>query len=465
MAHQNNLRVSSYNCRSLKNSVAEICELCDSSDLVFLQEHWLLPFELDQLNNLHAKFFATSKSAVDISSSVLVGRPYGGTAILFKKELAPYVTVVETSDPRICAIKYDSTIGPVLFVCVYMPCDQGDAECLENYIDICAKLSVLYSEMDVVHFVVAGDFNCQPGSRFYDAILQLVDDHNLQLSDIKRLTNVFTYCSDGGLRTSWIDHCVCSYAVDQLISCIDVLYHYVSSDHKPIVIVFNGLCESDDTSVNNSVKNNEVAFDWSKADTYCLQMYKTVLHDQLSRVDIPVDILTEADSYCDKFPGKHCDIIVQTYYDSVMSCIMNACHLTIPCFTQPLQGHNIPGWNDYVDEKHGEARSAYLEWIVAGKPRQGISFVLMNKTRAAFKLSLRYCKQHEDMMRADSYAKSLTSKDFKSFWSGIHKNSNAKAAQYAMQKLHSMLMLLVVVLVMITYLICGVSTLNSYIIL
>ena len=114
-----------------------------------------------------------------------------------------------------------------------------------------------------------------------------------------------------------------------------------------------------------------------------------------------------------------------------MSCVMNACHLTIPCFTQHLHGHNKPGWNDYVDEKHGEARSAYLEWMVAGKPRQGFSFVLMNKTRAAFKLALRNCKQHEDMMRADSYARSLSSKDFKSFWSGIHKNSNAKAAQYA----------------------------------
>ena len=155
------------------------------------------------------------------------------------------------------------------------------------------------------------------------------------------------------------------------------------------------------------------------------------MHDQLSRVDIPVDILTESDSYCDKFTGKNCDIIVQNYYDSVMSCVMNACHLTIPCFTQHLHGHNTPGWNDYVDEKHGEARSAYLEWMVAGKPRQGFSFVLMNKTRAAFKLALRYCKQHEDMMRADSYARSLSSKDFKSFWSGIHKNSNAKAAQYA----------------------------------
>ena len=56
MALQNSLMVSAFNCLSLKNSVPEICELCDSSDLVFFQEHWLLPFLLGLLNNLHSNF-------------------------------------------------------------------------------------------------------------------------------------------------------------------------------------------------------------------------------------------------------------------------------------------------------------------------------------------------------------------------------------------------------------------------
>jgi len=54
--------------------------------------------------------------AVDVSKSVLVGKPYGGTAIL-----AGYVSTVETFDFHITTIKFTSTIGPVLLVCVYMP--------------------------------------------------------------------------------------------------------------------------------------------------------------------------------------------------------------------------------------------------------------------------------------------------------------------------------------------------------
>jgi hypothetical protein len=48
-----------------------------------LQEHWLLPNELGLLANTHCDFYGVGNSAVDICSDILVGRPYGGTAILY----------------------------------------------------------------------------------------------------------------------------------------------------------------------------------------------------------------------------------------------------------------------------------------------------------------------------------------------------------------------------------------------
>jgi hypothetical protein len=70
--------------------------LCNVNDLVFIQEHWLLPYVLNMLNNLHANIMAVGKSAVDVTNNVLIGRPYGGTAILFKKELAGNITVIDS---------------------------------------------------------------------------------------------------------------------------------------------------------------------------------------------------------------------------------------------------------------------------------------------------------------------------------------------------------------------------------
>ena len=94
----NQLRVCSCNCRGVKSSLQEIRELCQLNDFIFIQEHWLLPFELGILKNIHSSFLSTGKSAVDISTNVLVGRPYGDTALLFNRALSGFVTVVDTFD-------------------------------------------------------------------------------------------------------------------------------------------------------------------------------------------------------------------------------------------------------------------------------------------------------------------------------------------------------------------------------
>lgn len=81
----NNITLCTYNCRSVKSSVIELQELCAKSDLVCLQEHWLLPNEVSLLSHISADFLAVGSSAVDTSEDILTGRPYGGTAILCRK--------------------------------------------------------------------------------------------------------------------------------------------------------------------------------------------------------------------------------------------------------------------------------------------------------------------------------------------------------------------------------------------
>ena len=77
----------------------------------------MLPFDRDFLNHVHDSCFFFGNSAVDTSQQVLIGRPYGGTAILFKKEFSGCIKVVETFDDRLTAVKLDSNIGPILLVC------------------------------------------------------------------------------------------------------------------------------------------------------------------------------------------------------------------------------------------------------------------------------------------------------------------------------------------------------------
>jgi len=76
----------------LSKSIHTVNNLSNEHDIVLLQEHWLLPFDLPLLNTAHRHFFSVGLSAVDISSDILVGRPYGGTAILYHKCLADKIT-------------------------------------------------------------------------------------------------------------------------------------------------------------------------------------------------------------------------------------------------------------------------------------------------------------------------------------------------------------------------------------
>ena len=94
---------------------------------------------------------------------------------------------------------------------------------------------------------------------------------------------------------------------------------------------------------------------------------------------------------------------IDAYYSSVMTCISNACKMNLPVrHVGSGNRYAIAGWNDYIHEKHNMARNAYMQWIMIGRPRCGQEYMGMRRTRAQFKLALRYCKQHEEMIRADA---------------------------------------------------------------
>ena len=51
-------------------------------------------------------------SAVNVSQNVLVGRPYGGAAILYNKKVASCVTVIDTLETRCMAIVLHTNMDP-----------------------------------------------------------------------------------------------------------------------------------------------------------------------------------------------------------------------------------------------------------------------------------------------------------------------------------------------------------------
>jgi len=89
----------------------------------------------------------------------------------------------------------------------------------------------------------------------------------------------------------------------------------------------------------------------------------------------------------------------------------------------PYCQYSVPGWSYYVHDKHDEARQAFLVWVADGKPRCGIAYQTIYKTKAAFKQTLRFCRRHEEQMKAYLLAKSHDDKNAKTFWGNVAKVS------------------------------------------
>ena len=88
---------------------------------------------------------------------------------------------------------------------------------------------------------------------------------------------------------------------------------------------------------------------------------------------------------------------------------------------------SMPGWNEYVKDKHEEARDAFMWWHSYGKPRKGPVFDNMKRCRAQFKYAVRQCKRAGEEYADDAMANTLLSKNIKSFWTFVKAMNKNKA--------------------------------------
>ena len=96
------LSVISYNLHGLNQGRPGIIDLIAllSPDVIMIQEHWLTPDNMYKLDHLSDNYFVFGSSAMNdrIISGPLIGRPFGGTAMIIKKNLASVTENIISSD-------------------------------------------------------------------------------------------------------------------------------------------------------------------------------------------------------------------------------------------------------------------------------------------------------------------------------------------------------------------------------
>ena len=203
--------------------------------------------DIPWLAQISDDFFFSGISSMDSSKGIIVGRPHGGLAILYKKSLASYCKIKCYDDSRLMGLEIRNGNNKLLLINCYLPCCS--LEHLDEYQYYLAKIDNIISTYESPFAIAMGDFNaditCMDNGKitqkFGYELTAFCQDEGYIMSDKEVLsgTNTYTFVSSSHASTSWLDHLVCTAGSHDMLNNVYVKYDLISSDHKPLCAVLN----------------------------------------------------------------------------------------------------------------------------------------------------------------------------------------------------------------------------------
>ena len=363
------LRIVTYNCHGMKNSIVDLHELCKHHDLIFLQEIWLFRFELNLISTIHPDFESYGISAIQDSEEIVRGRPYGGLAILVRKQFRRFCEFQTFDDSRLLSVTISSPIEKYCFINVYMPFQHDDNYAM--FMECIGKISASIEDSDISNFIILGDFNSAVDTAFESELLEFCTSYDLSISDYEfygRDSGQFTYVSDAHSTTSWLDHIICSHGINSKVTSMNILDKMPSSDHLPlqaeIDVDFN--CAFNLIDVNTCLRDI-VSYKWSQSTPDDLYQYCCSTYALFSDIYVTPGV---------KCNNPDCNLTshksdIDCLYKKICDSLENASKHCIPSNKiDYYKEHIVPGFNEHVKELHTIARHEYIAW------RSAVSLVL-----------------------------------------------------------------------------------------
>jgi len=224
-----------------------------------------------------------------INSSILTGRPFGGTAILVSNRLAKHTNYIITNSSRVTAVQLTNNKQQnIVISCIYMPWNDGSVDQLVEYISVLGCLQSLLDRHIGSLFICGGNFNVEKYSfnQFNEALQLFCSTNNLCWSEPVENSVQYTFHNDVNDHFSLINHFICSAQLLKDIICTHILLNGANtSDHLAISITLAALEYYSSVSAN---QETGLKLQWDKAD---LDVYRNILTQMLSTVTLPTDAL------------------------------------------------------------------------------------------------------------------------------------------------------------------------------
>lgn len=412
-----NLNLVSFNCKSVKRSIGDIRDLCVNFDVVALQETWLLPHDLPLLASISTDFEFTGKSAVDTSAGLLVGRPHGGVAILWRKGIFSKVTVLECDSVRLAAIK--ATVGgrSILLITVYMPTDSSDN--LPLFAEVLGEISAIIESCDVESVFVLGDFNAHPHELFYAEMTNFCMDQSWICADIDKLginSNTYTFVSEAHGCRRWLDHFIVTHSAWQSIIEVGTIEDVFVSDHLPLFMKCNLSVVRPKINTRTFYRDSVI---WGERNESQTNTYHLLCNTRLRDIDFPPEFTECSRGLCGSNSHRS---VLDGMYDKLIHILSDAAERSSgELSSRPKKAKHLCGWNRHVREAHQEARRDFETWVLCRRPTRGPVFISMSESRKRFKSRLRWCQNNQDQLKMNVLADHRHAKRFGKFWKATKK--------------------------------------------
>ena len=408
---ENDLRITvvSYNLHGLNQGYDYLESLCNEYDIVFTQEHWLAPFDLDRLNNIseNVTVYASSAMTQVISEDCLKGRPFGGLAIFVRNNLVANVRLVKAASRYIII-----QIGEITMINVYLP-SVSTVGRDEEFIDSLSCIMNDLNDIECGRIIFGGDMNIDflNTNNLNHILIDFAKDLDLKFVDDKLPVNCgSTFRVDTTGATSTIDHFAVSSVLYSNIQEVKIIDSGINlSDHCPLVL---DLCIPlvRQSTLKQKAKGGgqHLSFRWDHGDV-CLYYFSSYEH--LSHINVPTYLLDEAVSHS----FSKLDVLsnVNHFYTSIVRALFDA-----SCIAIPRKKCNFYKywWDEELVLLKERAVQSFKLWSALGKPRSGHAFDSMRMDKRRYKIAIKTKRSSAANQFSDSLNDALLMKDMDAFW-------------------------------------------------
>lgn len=425
-----NLSIVTYNSHGSGTGRLEyITKLMQQHDIVLIQEHWLLSCELNKYAERLAPVAACIHGISAMPDDELVGRPHGGCAILWKKNLSCQIRPLELDSTRVCGVHVKLSGTELLLFNVYMPCDTthdlSNANEYQTVLDLVAQ-QCIKSNCD--HIVIAGDLNTEfsrINSLHTQYIRNFISRECLKCCADHAVCDIeYTHESKINGARSHIDHFIISENLFNRICDYYVKHEGDNmSDHFPVTLIVNTPAEYE---TRTQEPESITRCDWEKATPEQVRCYKDNLDNNLSEIDIPHDAIMCNDLFCNNHQND-----IQKFHDDIIAACIKAGDSAIPSKPSPGTDRRprIAGWNEHVEEHKQRAIFWHWLWKCNHSPREGLLADIRRSTRAKYHYTLRTVKQNKDVLSANSMASAFIDNQTQNFWQKVRKVKGTSASR------------------------------------